>query len=319
MTIVAGVDEAGYGPTLGPMVVTVIAFDVPDEKADSSLWDLLKDAIADDLKNRKQRLAVRDSKKLYNAKKGLKPLEEAVLSFLWLRDLKITSFYQLLMGLSCFNADVIANYPWYANKDYPLPLVTNFSAILNHVDLLKYAMDKHGVRFCYASTCVVTVGEFNDHVRSSGNKSIVLFNICARLISGLWSDFRGDINLIVDKQGGRNSYYSLLRNRLSLTDIKVLKESNKISTYVVADAERKMEVSFVEKGEDTSMATALASMFSKYVRELFMRLENEYWLQFMPDLKPTAGYYSDAQRFLSQIAHVKKKEAIQDNILIRIK
>jgi hypothetical protein len=50
-----------------------------------------------------------------------------------------------------------------------------------------------------------------------------------------------------------------------------------------------------------------------------MRLENEYWLQFMPDLKPTAGYYSDAQRFLSQIVHVKKKEAIQDNILIRIK
>jgi len=67
------------------------------------------------------------------------------------------------------------------------------------------------------------------------------------------------------------------------------------------------------------MAVALASIFSKYVRELFMHLENQYWLQFVPSLKPTAGYYTDALRFLSQIADVRKKEAIQDNILIRIK
>ena len=319
MAIIAGIDEAGYGPTLGPLVVTIVVFDVPDEKADCSLWDLLKDAVSNDLKSKKQRLAVRDSKKLYSAQKGLKPLEESVLSFLWLQDLKINSFCQLLGSLSVDNIKAIADYPWYANKDYPLPLTTNNSAILNYADLLKCALDKQGVRFCYASSCAVTVGEFNEQVMLSGNKSIVLFNSCAKLISRLWSNFKGDINLIVDKQGGRNSYSGLLKSRLSVTDIKALKESNKISTYVVADAERKMEISFVEKGEDTCMAVALASIFSKYVRELFMHLENQYWLHFMPDLKPTAGYYTDALRFLSQIADVRKKEAIQDNILIRIK
>lgn len=319
MTIIAGIDEAGYGPLLGPMVITITAFDVPDEKADGSLWDLLNDAISNDMKGKGQRLAVRDSKKLYNAQKGLKPLENAALSFLWSKDLKTTSFYQLLKNLLCYHAETIAGYPWYAEKDYPLPLATNISAVLNYADLLKYALDKQGVQFCYASSCVVTVREFNEWVKATDNKSVVLFNNCTALISRLWNNFKGNISLIVDKQGGRNNYAELLKGFLHKVDIKILKEGAKVSTYEVVDEQRKMEISFVEKGEDTCMAVALASIFSKYVRELFMHLENQYWLHFMPTLKPTAGYYTDALRFLSQIADIRKKEAIQDNILIRIK
>ena len=319
MTIIAGIDEAGYGPLLGPMVITITAFDVPDEKANCSLWDLLNDAISNDLKGKGQRLTVRDSKRLYNARNGLKPLENAVLSFLWSKDLKTTSFYQLLKNLLCYHADTIAEYPWYAGKDYSLPLTTNVSAVLNYADLLKYALDKQGVKFCYASSCVVTVQEFNEWVKATDNKSVVLFNNCAALISRLWNNFKGNISLIVDKQGGRNNYAELLRGFLHKVDVKILKESAKVSTYEVVDEQKKMEISFVEKGEDTCMAVALASIFSKYVRELFMHLENQYWLQFVPGLKPTAGYYTDALRFLSEIADVRKKEAIQDNILIRIK
>jgi len=319
MTIIAGIDEAGYGPLLGPMVITITAFDVPDEKANCSLWDLLNDAISNDMKGKGQRLTVRDSKKLYNAQKGLKPLENAALSFLWSKDLKTTSFYQLLKNLLCYHTETIAGYPWYAEKDYPLPLATNISAVLNYADLLKYALDKQGVKFCYASSCVVTVREFNEWVKATDNKSVVLFNNCASLISRLWNNFKGNISLIVDKQGGRNNYAELLRGFLHKVDVKILKEGAKVSTYEVVDEQRKMEISFVEKGEDTCMAVALASIFSKYVRELFMHLENQYWLQFVPGLKPTAGYYTDALRFLSEIADVRRKEAIQDNMLIRIK
>jgi len=319
MTIIAGIDEAGYGPLLGPMVITITAFDVPDEKANCSLWDLLNDAVSNDMKGKGQRLTVRDSKRLYNAQKGLKPLENAALSFLWSKDLKTTSFYQLLKNLLCYHAETIAGYPWYAERDYPLPLATNISAILNYADLLKYALDKQGVQFCYASSCVVTVREFNEWVKATDNKSVVLFNNCAALISRLWNNFKGNISLIVDKQGGRNNYAELLKGFLHKVDVKILKESAKVSTYEVVDQQRKMEISFVEKGEDTCMAVALASIFSKYVRELFMHLENQYWLRLVPNLEPTAGYYTDALRFLSQIEDVRKKESIQDNILIRIK
>jgi len=319
MTIIAGIDEAGYGPLLGPMVVTITAFDVPDEKAECSLWDLLNYAVSNDLKGKGHRLTVRDSKRLYNAQKGLKPLENAALSFLWSKDLKTTSFYQLLKNLLCYHPETIAEYPWYTGKDYPLPLATNISAVLNYADLLKYALNKQGVQFCYASSCVVTVQEFNEQVRVTGNKSVVLFNTCAALIFRLWNNFKGNISLIVDKQGGRNHYAELLKGCLPKVDVKILKESAKVSTYEVVDGQRKMEISFVEKGEDTCMAVALASIFSKYVRELFMHLENQYWFHFVPNLKPTAGYYTDALRFLSQIADVRKKKAIQDNIVIRIK
>lgn len=319
MTIIAGIDEAGYGPLLGPMVISITAFDIPDEMADCSLWDLLKDAVSGDLKGKGHRLAVCDSKRLYNAKKGLKPLENVVLSFLRSKDSKTTSFYQLLKNLLCYDTATIDGYPWYTGKDYPLPLTTSGSAVLNFSDLLKYAMHRQGMRFCYASSCVITVQEFNKQVRLTGNKSVVLFNNCATLVSRLWNNFEGNIRLIVDKQGGRNNYSGQLKNCLPEAEIKIVKEGNGESSYEVVNNQRNMTVSFVEKGEDTCMAVALASIFSKYVRELFMHLENQYWLHLVPDLKPTAGYYQDALRFLSHIAPAKGKEAIQDDILIRIK
>ena len=304
---------------LGPMVVTITAFEVPDEKAGCSLWDLLNDAVSNDVKGKGQRLTVRDSKRLYNVQKGLKPLEDAALSFLRSKDLKTTSFYQLLENLSCYHAGTTAEYPWYAGRDYPLPLATSVSAVMNYADLLHYAFNKQDVRFCHANTRVVAVQEFNEQVRAAGNKSIVLFNTCAALISGLWNNFTGAINLVVDKQGGRNNYAGLLKGILCKAEVKTVREGAQESTYEVADEQRKMAISFVEKGEDTCMAVALASIFSKYVRELFMHLENQYWLRLVPDLKPTAGYYTDALRFLSQIADARKREAIQDDILIRIK
>ena len=52
------------------------------------------------------------------------------------------------------------------------------------------------------------------------------------------------------------------------------------------------------KGETHHLPIALASIMSKYIRELFMLFFNRYWANQVTDLRPTAGYYQDGKRFL---------------------
>ena len=42
-------------------------------------------------------------------------------------------------------------------------------------------------------------------------------------------------------------------------------------------------------------------------RELFMEMFNRYWLQQIPNLRPTAGYYADGRRFLAEISPACKR------------
>ena len=65
MAIVAGVDEAGYGPLLGPLVVTGVAFRVPDAVAEASLWDVLRGSVTRRASAKDLRLPILDSKRLY--------------------------------------------------------------------------------------------------------------------------------------------------------------------------------------------------------------------------------------------------------------
>ena len=45
MAWIVGVDEEGYGPNLGPFVMTAVAFQVPGSDAHVDLWGLLNAAV----------------------------------------------------------------------------------------------------------------------------------------------------------------------------------------------------------------------------------------------------------------------------------
>src|SRR5688572_27824110 len=90
MLIYAGIDEAGYGPMIGPLCIACTAFVVPDHDPDTSgacdLWKRLRKAVCRKRSDRRKRIAVDDSKKLKGANDGpvhpLKQLERGVLGFL---------------------------------------------------------------------------------------------------------------------------------------------------------------------------------------------------------------------------------------------
>ena len=81
--IVAGFDEAGYGPKLGPLVVGYSAFWVDGARLDQrvDLWERLAPAVRREGRGDKGKVWVADSKAIKPRKNGLQQLEWGVLAF----------------------------------------------------------------------------------------------------------------------------------------------------------------------------------------------------------------------------------------------
>ena len=58
-------------------------------------------------------------------------------------------------------------------------------------------------------------------------------------------------------------------------------------------------------------------MTAKYLRELSMRPFNAFWQRHIPNLKPTAGYPTDARRFFDDIGDVRQRLTIANDVIWR--
>ena len=96
MAILVGIDEARYGPVLGPLVVSATAWRVPDDTVDRCLWDLLRQSVCRQAVRRDRRPPILDSKKLYHRKMGLAGLERSALAALGQTGISPAFFRDLL-------------------------------------------------------------------------------------------------------------------------------------------------------------------------------------------------------------------------------
>jgi len=330
---IAGIDEAGYGPLLGPLVVSASAFEVPSDELCQSvenlpcLWSLLSAGVAKKQACKKGRVLVADSKMVHNLTNGDRYLERGVLAFASQLDpailLEPCSAGRLLKLFGCDDHD-LPQYRWYGHHDPVVPYLADTGDLRIAGNILNRACGRTGVKLVAIRTKVVPEGRFNELVGRTQNKASALISITLKHLYDLHQAYgRHGLVVGVDKQGGRDKYTDLLLKAFPEATLRVLQEGAEGSSYMISegasDAARHTVVHFREKSETRFLPTALASMVCKYLRELCMNSFNAWWCGQIPDLKPTAGYYSDGMRWLSDVGPHLVRLGVSREELVRIK
>ncbi|MCE5277020.1 MAG: hypothetical protein ABFD92_14890 [Planctomycetaceae bacterium] len=239
MAIIAGIDEAGLGPVLGPLVVSATAFEVPDDLLDKSLWQTLALAVSRKVSRTRKRIVVSDSKKLYHRQRpgALDHLELGALAFLGSLDQRPQSLRGLLAFVCPAMLKVMDEYPWYAGQDLPLPTCLTPTAVDLPAAALRTAMQRAGVKCLCMRSEVLEAGQYNRLVRATRSKATTVGDLVARLLAHVWELSAGKrVQIDVDRQGGRRSYLEGLQRIFPEAQFKVIDESETFSAYRITEA-----------------------------------------------------------------------------------
>jgi ribonuclease HII len=314
--LVAGIDEAGYGPTLGPLVVGATLWNIPPNLTSADHWDLLQDCVRRSVRRGDWRLAVNDSKAVYNRKRGISTLERSVLAFASAAGVDLTTFDTLLAGVGTGLHDT--ELPWYRDSTIPLPIDRSLSKYRAVSERLKRSMVETGIICRGLLAEVVTEDHFNQRVARTRNKAAVLIEQVLRLIQSAGQQAGNqDLLVRVDRLGGRANYRPLLAAAFPERHLHIVEVAEGHSRYRLAGADNDWFIEFAVDADQNHLPVSLASMLAKYLREVTMQWFNAYWEQRLPGLRPTAGYYTDARRFLAEIEPVIAEAGIPRDRFVR--
>lgn len=286
MRWVVGLDEAGYGPNLGPLVQAAVAVPLPAD--DPAGWATLAGRLRRAGGGRAdKRLRVDDSKRLHQGLNGFRRLEHGLAAVAdlagplgdWLAGIALPGVLDDLRG-----------EPWYDPDEFlPLfePAAGECGPPVGHVV---------GVQ-------VMPTPLFNQVVAGSNSKGTALsVGLSALLAAAHRALPAGEpATVLCDKQGGRTFYGPALEAAFPDAVVVAECETAGESRYRVEGLGRELLV-VVRPGADADgVSVALASMTAKYLREVCMGQFNRFWAAHVPGIAPTAGYPVDAKRFYAEI------------------
>lgn len=313
--ILAGIDEAGLGPTLGPLATASAVLSVPSGWEADSPWKHLAASVCARKARGDARFVVADSKVAY-ARNGLRGLEATVAACLaCAHDGAGRAALPVRWSECGTGAGNPFPYPWHLRELKPF---SEDARKDGPVGLLRDDLDRNEVGICALSVVYAGPLYLNGLFHNGVNKNAVLLGETGKHIQAITAahSVRG-IRMIIDKQGGRNSYLPCLMTLFPGQWVDVVSEGPEGSHYRMPYHGRGVWLSFIPQGDRVSFPTALASMAAKYARECAMNDFNSWFGARIPNLKPTAGYPEDARRWLREAESYLVQAGIPRDMVVR--
>lgn len=333
--LLIAVDEAGYGPKLGPLVVAATVWRAKDGKRSIAPENLagVFAPIAAAISVRSDAgevvpIRVDDSKRIFKSGDTLKTLHAIASVSHHACGRPETTIADRLTTLAPDDVDSIAAAPWLsAMLDAHEPFLAESS--------VRTAVDQWGTspfRLVGVRARVVTAGRFNAFCGSAdpaGNKADLLSETSLRLVDDClkhWPPTSTDssVSIHFDRHGGRRYYAGVIQQTWTDPTPRIIIESARRSEYETSIGGRRANLSFTVGG-DSFTPVALASLHAKWLREIAMASLNDYFGSLWnsdPQTRirpyaPTAGYPVDADRFLASIAPLLTRAGIAAGDLVR--
>lgn len=317
MAFLIGTDEAGYGPNLGPLVISATTWHVPDDLAEADLYDVLGDSVQASAGGSQSGLPIGDSKLLYKPGGGLAALERSVLAAASTLGIDAHSWHDVWAAFAPQSVIWRDQLPWYDGFSSQVPVEATRDEIKQRGLKFSTGLAQSQVQLLSMRSVAVFPARLNALIDRFDTKGGALSFETLKLVQQQLHDLEaGPVFVHCDKHGGRNRYAPVLQTVFPEVLPTVVRESREQSVYRWGPPTQRIEIRFTAKGE-SALCTALASMVSKYLRELAMLGFNAFWSRHVPGIQPTAGYPTDARRFKDEIAAAQKKLQIDDRVLWR--
>ena len=292
MVYLIGTDEAGYGPNLGPLVISASVWQVPDGMRSEDLFDRLGHVIVDSIAEaEKSRSAARGHCRFKNslsfrrrsAAFGARTVGR--LGAYWNINLALGARFGILWQL--MSRTNFALVP--GSKSTMLPFPAMALLLIGLPTLCGCAIRSRPKEY----NCLhCGAGRF---FRKSSINCWNCYGSKGALLSHLTLELIEQVNTTASQPGqsrssatntaGGIATHPLLAEHFPDWMIEIHGESRQQSVYRFGPAERRIEFCFRTNAE-RCLPAALASMASKYLRELAMQAFNEYWCSASRSLFP---------------------------------
>lgn len=313
MSFVIGMDEAGYGPNLGPLVVTATVWEVSGNPREMTFWNEFEGIITQHPPRAVDQIQIADSKRVHDPSKGVGPLERGVLAAWSLhRQLpqQFTGWLSELLGNVSWNDWDQNRYrePWFATADLGLPQVSHSAEVQRCGQRWLARAQDVGIQLRAIRSDMVLTRRFNELTDHYASKGQALSRISLQLLKEVLPKETG-VPVVVwcDKHGGRNRYDDLLEDIADGRFIRRMEEGTERSRYRIDQ----LEICFQTRAE-AHLPVAVSSMVCKYIRETSMQMFNNFWITHLPQLAETKGYPADAVRFRNEVEELRRKLQIDD-------